>query len=143
MSQLGILPPSRRVVTLRDRGAAGRVQMGAYDGAVEAFVNAVNASSDAIRTEELAKAVLEDLTFFGPEEEEAFGSSDELKEYLRQISRMLPAGSRLERITPVYEHHDHVRWGSAFQAPDGTQIFRFEFFGEGRDGKFGKIIFFE
>jgi hypothetical protein len=117
--------------------------MGAYDGAVEAFVNAVNAPSEEIRTEELEKAVVEDLTFFGPEEEEAFGSSDELKEYLRQISQMLPSGTTLERTSPVHEHHDHIRWGFAFKAPDDTEIFRFEFFGEGTDGKFGKIILFE
>lgn len=117
--------------------------MGAYDGAVEAFVNAAKASSDEMRTEELAKAVFEDLTFFGPEEEEAFGSGDELKEYLRQISEMLPAGTTLERITPVHEDHGHVGWSFAFQAPDGTEIFRFEVFGEGHNGKFDKIILLE
>lgn len=102
--------------------------MGAYDAAVDAFVNAVNASDEKTRAEELAKAVTEDVVFFGPEREEAFENRDQLGEYLGKIGEMVPPGTKVVRTTPVDEHHGQVRWSLVFRLPDGTDAYRFESF---------------
>lgn len=106
-------------------------------------MNATNAAPGGEREGELSRGVTEDVVFFGPEPNEAFSSRDELEQYLAKFPQMLPPGTKIERITPVHEHHEHVRWGLVFRMPDGTEGYRFEAFGEGRDGRLAKLVMFE